>query len=163
MFLINQFPLDFNKTQLTFFLSKLLDHTQLTPITFTVTKNTQTHSHKTTKAFWNFFLLEVNRINQVENNSIQAHQRIFAFLDSSFSNFFFPQIAQHLPDTFFWLEKKLYIKFFYFPLYKFSFGQNENSLKLQLKFLEKTHSYIKGNSSFISKQMNLLINLLFLC
>ncbi len=37
---------DFDKTQLTL-LSKLLDHIQLTPITFTVTKNThKTHSHK---------------------------------------------------------------------------------------------------------------------
>ncbi len=86
---------DFNKTQLTL-LSKLLDHSQLTPITFTLMKtwqNTKTHSHKT------FFFTGSYLINQVENDSIQAHQRVFTFLDSNFSKFF--KFAQHTPDTFF--------------------------------------------------------------
>ena len=51
----------------------------------THTKHTFT---ETIKTFWTFSLLEVNRINQVENKSIQAHQRIFTFLDSNFSKFF---------------------------------------------------------------------------
>ena len=51
IFLINSF-FDFNKTQLTLFIQTFKTKKQLTPITFTVMKNTQTHTiTETIKAF----------------------------------------------------------------------------------------------------------------
>ncbi len=58
-------------------------------------KNTQTHtlSRKPSGIFEHFLYWKYIRINQVENKSIQAHQRTFEFFRFKLFQIF--QIAQH--------------------------------------------------------------------
>ena len=121
----------------------------------TFSHSLKTHMKHTTakhKTFVKHFFYWKLRINQVENNSIQAHQK-YSFLSFKLLQSFQNLHNTHQETIFLTKEKSLHQNLSTFLCISFLFVQNANFLDFtyQLKFLEKHICTPKRNDFLISK------------